>query len=104
MFTELYNTSVETNVSIIVACIPTMKPLYVSLAGKLRSKRQSYGFVAEAVYEARRHSTRAQGSNNLEPPYALTTYPSSNNRKSGVTKDSGSEKELRSDAGMPGVT
>ena len=103
----------ETNVSIIVACIPTMKPLYVALTGKASPKQQCHGFTADDL-EARRHGSRSAHANvfplaakdlrhDLEPPYAMTTYASSS-QKRGTKEDSGSEEELVSDAAMPGTT
>ncbi|KAL9067015.1 MAG: hypothetical protein Q9161_007188 [Pseudevernia consocians] len=95
---------VETNVSIIVACIPTFKPLYVFLISNLGSRKQSHAFIADDDEEARRHGGRIQGSHYLEAPYAMTTYPSATEGGPGMKKKSGSERKLRSDVGMPGVS
>lgn len=94
----------ETNVSIIVACVPTLKPLYIFLIGKLRPRKQTHRFVVDDEEEARRHGGRVPGFHYLEAPYAMTTYPSATKGRPGAKKNSGSERELRSDAGMPGVS
>ncbi|KAM0800301.1 hypothetical protein BDR22DRAFT_258368 [Usnea florida] len=90
---------VETNVSIIVACIPTMKPLYTSLAGKLASKRSSYGFVSR---NAESHKQRRRCSRAQSPEYPMMTFPWPPRRLSGIAEENDSEKDLRSDAAMPG--
>ena len=90
--------------SIIVACIPTFKPLYVSLISNLGSRKQSHGFIADDDEEARRHGGRIQGSHYFEAPYTMTTYPSATDGGPGTKKKSGSERELRSDVGMPSVS
>ena len=86
--------------SIIVACIPTMKPLYASLAGKLASKRSSYAFIhggAES-HKHRRRNSRAQGPD----LFPMMTFPPPSHRQLGIIDESDSEKDLRFDAAMPG--
>ena len=90
----------EANVSIIVACIPTMKPLYASLAGKLASNRSSYGFILRNAesHEHQRRISRPKGPNS----YPMMIFPPPSHRLSSITEESDSEKGLRSDAAMPG--
>lgn len=101
----------ETNISITIACIPTLQSLFIAIAEKLTSAKASYDPTKDR-YQAR---SGAEGpkrtgtfrmignAHDVDPevglPTELTTYVSS-----GRKNDSGSEEGLVSDAEMPGIT
>lgn len=102
---------VETNISITIACIPTLQPLFIVIVEQLTSAKASHDFPTDR-YRAR---SGAEGlkrtgtfrmignahdaDHEVGPPTELTTYVSS-----GRNNDSGSEKNLVSGAEIPGIS
>ncbi len=97
---------VETNVSIIAACIPTLQPLYIAITNKIASTKASHDHATDR-YQARSGAMgafckrgNARGADaEVGLSTELTTYVSS-----GRYNKSGSERNLVSDAEMPGIT
>lgn len=99
------------NVTIIVACIPTLQPLCIAIVKKLPSLTGSHN-PSKYWHRARSYAAglRRKGTfghtgnaHDADPeagtPVEMTTYISSDRQK-----DSGSGKGLVSNAAMPGIT
>ena len=99
---------VETNVTIIVACIPTLQPLYTAIVKTLPSTKGNHG-PRKHWYQARSYAggfkrngtfDRAGNGHYLDPeagmPIEMMAYVSPRRQK-----ESG---KLMSDAEMPGIT
>ena len=103
---------VEENVTIIVACIPTLQPLYIAIVKKLacltgNHNPSKYWHRARSYAAAlKRKGTFGHTSNahDADPEAGtsveMTTYISSDRQK----KNNGSGKGLVSNAAMPGIT
>ena len=102
---------VEANVTIIVACVPTLQPLYIAIVKKLPSTTRSHD-PSKYWHRARNYAAGLKrkgtfghigNAHDADPeagtPIEMTTYVSS-----GPQKDSGNGKGLVINAAMPGIT
>ena len=109
--TDLQWPRIESNVTIIVACIPTLQPLYIAIVNKIPSTTGSHS-PSNHWHQVRRYAAglkrkrtfgHIDNAHDADPeagmPIEMKTYISSDRQK-----DSGSEKGLVFNAARPGIT